>query len=223
MLYDYAAVTPDSVRAETDAAIADADALVAGAVASAADPSFDATLLPLELAGARLVEAYGRGAFMGQVHPDEAVRDAGTDAEERLNKWRVAVVFRRDLYEAVRAFAATDVASALEGERARLLEHWLRDFRRAGHELSDEGRDELERLRTRLVEVEVAFQRNINEYRDGIDVTREQLEGLPDDYVERLTNGSTPGTYRVSLDYPELNPFMEQAHDRAEQAAGGAK
>ncbi|HEU5326053.1 MAG TPA: M3 family metallopeptidase, partial [Candidatus Limnocylindria bacterium] len=214
MLYDYAAVTPDSVRAETDAAIADADALVAGAVASAPDPSFDATLLPLELAGARLVEAYGRGAFMGQVHPDEAVRDAGTDAEERLNKWRVAVVFRRDLYEAVRAFAATDAASALEGERARLLEHWLRDFRRAGHELSDEGRDELERLRTRLVEVEVAFQRNINEYRDGIDVTREQLEGLPDDYVERLTNGSTPGTYRVSLDYPELNPFMEQAHDR---------
>jgi Zn-dependent oligopeptidase len=214
MLYDYAAVTPASVEAETTDALAEADALVAGAVASASEPSFDATLLPLELAGARLTEAYGRGAFMGQVHPDAAVRDAGTDAEERLNKWRVGVAFRRDLYEAVRAFAATDAAGALEGERARLLEHWLRDFRRAGHELPAEGRAELERLRTRLVEVEVAFQRNINEYRDGIDVTREQLEGLPDDYVERLGAGSTAGTYRVSLDYPDLNPFMEQARDR---------
>jgi thimet oligopeptidase len=102
----------------------------------------------------------------------------------------------------------------LEGERARLLEHWLRDFRRAGHALSPEDRAELERLRTRLVEVEVAFQRNINEFRDGIEVTREQLAGLPDDFIERLSAGEQAGTYRVSLDYPEVNPFLEQAHDR---------
>jgi thimet oligopeptidase len=127
----------------------------------------------------------------------------------------VALVFRDDLYRAVRTFADTDEATALEGERARLLEHWLRDFRRAGHELSAEERAELERLRTRLVEVEVAFQRNINEFRDGIDVTREQLAGLPDDFVERLSAGEQEGTYRVSLDYPEVNPFLEQAHDRS--------
>jgi thimet oligopeptidase len=212
MLYDYTTVTAETVRDETDGAIARADSLVTDAVA--APPSFDATLLPLELAGAELVRAYGRGAFMGQVHTDSGVRDAGNEAEERLNKWRVAVVFRTDLYEAVRAFANSDEAKALTGERARLLEHWLRDFRRAGHELSAEDRAELERLRTRLVEVEVAFQRNVNEYHDGIDVTREQLVGLPDAYIERLSPGEAEGTYRVSLDYPELNPFLDQARDR---------
>ena len=214
MLYDYATVTVDSVRSETDAALTIADEHVTRAVASAGSPTFDDTLLPLELAGAELIKAYGRGAFMGQVHTDSAVRDAGNEAEERINKWRVAVVFRSDLYDAVRAFADTDEARALEGERARLLEHWLRDFRRAGHELGPDERAELERLRTRLVEVEVAFQRNLNEYSDGIDVTREQLAGLPDAYVERLSPGEREGTYRVSLDYPEVNPFLEQAHDR---------
>jgi thimet oligopeptidase len=214
MLYDYTSVTVDSVRSETDAALQAADERVARAVASAGSPTFDETLVPLELAGAQLVQAYGRGAFLGQVHTDPQVRDAGNEAEERLNKWRVAVVFRSDLYDAVRAFADTDEARALEGERARLLEHWLRDFRRAGHELGADERAELERLRTRLVEVEVAFQRNLNEYRDGIDVTREQLAGLPDTYVERLSPGEREGTYRVSLDYPEVNPFLEQAHDR---------
>ncbi len=212
MLYDYTTVTVQTVNDETDAAVARADDLVAAAVA--APPSFDATLLPLELAAAELVRAYGRAAFLGQVHTDAAVRDAGNEAEERLNKWRVAVAFRTDLYGAVRTFAATDEAAALTGERARLLEHWLRDFRRAGHELSAEDRAELERLRTRLVEVEVAFQRNVNEYRDGIDVTREQLAGLPDAYVERLSPGEAPDTLRVSLDYPELNPFLDQARDR---------
>lgn len=212
MLYDYRSVTPESVQSETDSALGTADALVAGAIG--ADPTFDATLRPLELAGAELIRAYGRGAFMGQVHTDAAVRDAGTDAEERINKWRVALVFRSDLYRAVRAFADTDEARSLAAEHARLLEHWLRDLRRAGHELNADDRAELERLRTRLVEVEVAFQRNVNEYRDGIDVTREQLAGLPDEYVEGLTPGSAEGTYRVSLDYPELNPFLQQAHDR---------
>ena len=214
MLYDYPRVTVDSVRSETDAALRTADEHVARAVASAGSPTFDDTLLPLELAGAELIRAYGRGAFMGQVHVDSAVRDAGNEAEERLNKWRVAVVFRSDLYDAVRAFAETDEARALEGERARLLEHWLRDFRRAGHELGADERAELERLRNRLVEVEVAFQRNLNEFRDGIEVTREQLAGLPDAYIERLSPGEQKGTYRVSLDYPEVNPFLEQAHDR---------
>jgi thimet oligopeptidase len=214
MLYDYMHASVETVRSETDAAIARADALVERVVASADDPTFETTLLPLELAGAELVFGYGRGAFLGQAHTDAAVRDAGTAAEERIDKWRVALAFRADVYRAVRAFAETDAAASPTGERRQLLDHWLRDFRRAGHELSADDRAELERLRTRLVEVEVAFQRNINEYRDWIEVTREGLSGLPDDFVERLSPGEREGTYRVSLDYPQVNPFLEQAHDR---------
>jgi thimet oligopeptidase len=212
MLYDYTAVTVESVTDATDEGLAAADTLVAAAIG--ADPSFDGTMRTLDLATAELVRAYGRAAFMGQVHNDAAVRDAGMEAEERINKWRVGLPFRTDLYRAVLAFSETDEAAALEGERARLLAHWLRDFRRAGQELSDDDRDELERIRNRLVEVEVEFQRNVNEYRDGIDVTREQLGGLPDAYVEGLSPGEAEGTYRVSLDYPQLNPFLEQADDR---------
>jgi thimet oligopeptidase len=214
MRHDYTTVTADSVRAETDAALAEADALVARAVGAAGSPTPDEVLGSLELASAAVGRGYGRGAFLGQCHPAADVRDSGIEAEARLNTWRVALVFRRDVYEAVRALAAIDAAGALEGEDARLLDHWLRDFRRAGHELPDAERGELEQLRTRLVEVEVEFQRTINDYRDAIEVTSEQLDGLPEDYIGRLSPGERDGTYRVSLDYPELNPFLEQAHDR---------
>jgi Zn-dependent oligopeptidase len=213
VLYDYASVTVASVASETDAALAKADSLLASAAGAA--PSFESTLLPLELAAAAVVVGYGRGAFMAQVHTDPDVRDAGQEAEERINKWRVGVAFREDLYRPVRAFAETDEAAALDGERRRLLDFWLRDFRRAGQELEPAQRTELEGLRKRLVELEVAFQRNVNEYRDQIDVSREELAGLPDDYVDRLSPGAREGTYRVSLDYPELNPFLEQARDRS--------
>ena len=215
MLYDYRGVTVESVTEEADAAIARADALVERAVASAEQPRFDATLKPLELAGAEISVGYGVSAFMAQVHPDAAVRDAGQAAEEKLTKWRVAVVFRDDVYRAAAAFAHTPEAQALTGERARLLEHWMRDFRRAGHELSKEQKAELETLRNRLVELQVAFARNINESPDWIEVDREGLDGLPESYIERLRPGEQPGTYRVSLEYPEINPFMERATNRA--------
>ena len=107
MLYDYTHHVA-SVTEETDAAIARADALVAEAVA--APPSFDGHAAAPRAGRCRDRPCYGRGAFMGQVHPDSAVRDAGKEAEERMTKWRVAVVFRDDLYEAVGAFADTDEA-----------------------------------------------------------------------------------------------------------------
>jgi thimet oligopeptidase len=214
MPFDYAAVTADDVRRETDAALAIADEHVSRAVASAAHSTLRETLVPLELAGAELIRAYGIGAFLGQSHPDAAVRDAGIDAEERLTKWRVALPFRRDLHEAVEALASSNAATTLTGEDARLLAHWRRDFHRAGQGLPDTARAELEGVRARLVEIGVAFQRNLNDYRDGIDVTRDDLAGLPESYVERLSAGDRPGTYRVSLDYPELNPFLELADRR---------
>jgi thimet oligopeptidase len=215
MLRDYRNVSAADVAAATDAAVAAADAFVERAASSAEQPSLSATLQPLELAGASIASGYGRGAFLGQVHTDAAVRGAAHEAEERLNKWRVTVVFRDDVNLAIQAFAATPEAKALVGEDRRLLDHWLRDLRRAGHALDPAAREELQRLRTRLVELEVAFQRNINEYRDWIEVTGEQLAGLPDSYIQRLSPGEHDGTYRVSLDYPELNPFLEQAVDRS--------
>jgi oligopeptidase A len=212
--YDFTSVTAESVRQETDAGLADADALVAQAV-GATDVSFAARVAPLELAGARLARAYGRTAFLGHAATEAAVRDAGNEADERIAKWRAALPFRQDVYDAVRAVAESPAADDLTPEQARVLFLWMRDFRRAGHALQATDRAELEQIRARLVELEVAFNRNLAEYDDAIEVTREELAGMPDDFIERLSPGSDPETFRVSLDYPELYPFLAQASNRA--------
>ena len=214
MLYDYTHVTAESVRAELDAAMTTAEALVAGAVASAEAPSFDATLVPLEMAIAEVATAYGRSAFMAYVHTDSAVRDAGQQAEEAINKWKIGLPFRAEIYRAVKAFADSPAAAELEGERRRVVDRWLRDFRRAGQELTPEARQELEQLRNRLVELESAFARNINEDQEGIEVDRAGLEGMPESYIEGLAPGSAPGTYKVGIRGPEITPFLAQATRR---------
>ena len=113
-----------------------------------------------------------------------------------------------------RAYAATDDAAALEGLEARNLEFWLRDLRRAGHDLAESDQARLRELRQRLIELQVAFNSNLNEWDDAIDMTREDLVGLPETYIERLKPGETEGTYRVSMDYPDYIPFIEEAQNR---------
>ena len=213
-MFDYTTVTAESVTKAVEDAIARGEELIASIVDHEGPRSWVNTMAPLDELGDVMVKAYGVGPFMARVHPEKAVRDAAQAAEERQQKWNSDLVFRRPLYEAIEEYAATDEAAALEGEDRRLLEFTQRDFRRAGHALSEEARAEVQRLRTRLVELGVAFNRNIDEFEDGLDLTRDQLAGLPDDYVERLSEGATEGTYRVSLDYPDYYPFMDSAGDR---------
>ena len=51
--------------------------------------------------------------------------------------------------------------------------------------------------------------------RDGIDVTTDDLDGLPGSYIEGLGPGQAEGTYRVTVAYPDYVPFMDQATNRA--------
>jgi thimet oligopeptidase len=214
MLFDYTAVTPTAIETVTREALERADALVAGIEAREAPGALEDVLLPLDQTGRELVFGYGRGAFLARVHPDGEVREAAHAADEKLTKWRVELPFRERLAQVVKEYARTEDAQRLEGERRRLLDHWLRDLRRAGHDLPPEQRAEVQRLRERLVELELAFQRHVDEYQDGVELTREDLRGLPESYIDRLRPGSAPGTYRVTLEYPDFFPFMEQAERR---------
>ena len=235
MGFDYRTITPERVATLTDEAIAAADLLLANA-ATASPTSFEGTVQPIDDADALVYAASGRGAFMARVHPEAAVRDAGQAAETRIRTWQAALPGREDLARAVRAYAETDAARELNGQQRRLLDHLLRDFRRAGQDLPAEQRAEAGRLRSRIVELEVAFQRNIDEWQDGLDLTREELDGLPEDYVGRLAicrvrngtihRGQTVAWCRAG-DVVERAPvgelYVTEALDRveAEQAGPG--
>lgn len=205
--------TPDQVAAVTDTALAEADELVSELV-SAGERTWATTMAPLNDVSDRIGQAFGSGAFMGYVSSDEAVRTAAREAEERMQQWVVELMFRDDLYAAVSEYAATAEASGLEGERARLVEFTVRDLRRAGHELDPDVRAEVKRLTQRLVELGIQFETNIAEHDDFLVVTRQDLAGLPDAYVEGLAPGETKGTFKVTMAYPDVIPFMENAERR---------
>jgi Zn-dependent oligopeptidase len=213
-LLDYSTPTPAAIRRAQDETIAAAGRIVAAVLAVPdAERTFENTLAPLDDIADRTVKTHGRYAFMRQVTTDREVREAAQACEEALDKHSIEIAFREDLYAAVKAYAATAEAAALSGERARFLDKTLSDYRRNGFELPAEQRARVKALNERLVELDLAFSRNIDAWADAILVSRAELAGLPSSYTEGLQTVEEGGDmrYRVSLDYPEFFPFIDNA------------
>ena len=209
MRYDLSHATTESILAAANQAIAEAEELVASAT-STPETSFGARIMPLDDALLVIADAGGYGPFLANCHVEEAVRDAGNDAKEMLDKWSADLVFRPEVYNAV---VAVD-QNRLEGLERRSWDFWMRDLKRAGHALDPEAQSELQRLRARLIELEVAYGKNIAAYKDHIEIPRDELDGLPSTYISGLGEGDEPGTVRITLDYPDYVPFMQQASHR---------
>ncbi len=213
-MIDYRVPTPAEIEQAQKDSIARADAIVAQLVApETQDRTFANTLQPLEDVGDLLEQAQGRYGFMSYVAEDAGVRAAADQLREAMEKYEVELGFREDVYQAVVQYSKTLEAQSLTGEDRRLLDWTLRDYRRDGFDLPAEKRERVKALKNRLVELGLAFQRNIDTYEDAILVTREQLAGLPDAYIDHLKTEEQDGRtlYCVSLDYPELHPFMDNA------------
>src|SRR5262249_18452643 len=151
------------------------------------------TLEPLEEIADTIEQVQGRCGFMSYVAEDAEVRAAADGLREALEKYEIELSYREDLYQAVQEFAATVEAKALEGEDKRLLERTLRDYRRAGFDLQPEQREKVKALFNKLVELGLVFQRNIDTYEDAIYITRKDLAGLPDAYIDNLRTEDREG------------------------------
>jgi thimet oligopeptidase len=213
-MIDFRVPTPDEIEQAKKDALVRAEAVVSEIVAiPPAERAFANTLLRLEDAADILESAHGRYGFMSYVAEAAEVRAAADSLREELEKYENDLNFREDLYQAVVEFSRSPEAASLIGEDRRLLDWTLRDYRRDGFDLPQEQRQRVKELKSRLIELGLVFQRNIDTYEDQIWITREELAGLPDAYIERLKTEQRDGQtyYRVSLDYPELHPFLDNA------------
>lgn len=144
--------------------------------------------------------------FMAVVSTDAAERDQARSADKAIEDWDVELSKREDLYNAVKAYAATE--PELEGEHKRLLERLLRDYRRSGMELPSDKRDRMKALELELNELKLEFQKNLQNDDSRFLATRDELEGVPDDFLETLDRSGE--LYVLTIDYPTLNAITRQ-------------
>jgi thimet oligopeptidase len=212
-IFDYTAVNAARIEELTTQAIAKAETWRSELVDAESPRTYKNTLAPLEGIGQVFSKAFGEAGFMGYVHTDPDARTAGRASAERMSMWHTELSFDPEVYRAVEEFSTTEEAAALSGERARLLEFVRRDLRKAGHYLPAPSQARVKELTQRLIELGVAFSQNIAEYDDALEVTRQDLKGLPEPYIDALPP-TAEGKLRVTMAYPHVIPFMENARRR---------
>ncbi|KAI8980973.1 hypothetical protein BDB01DRAFT_724374 [Pilobolus umbonatus] len=156
-----------------------------------------------ELAGkAQLVSS------LSQISPDAAVREASVAAETKYDQFSIEQVMRHDLYTVIQSYIEKTDLDSLEAEDARLLRKLQRSFLRNGLHLPEEKRNELKELRKRLSEVCIEFNKNWARENSTIEFTKEELEGLDDDFLGGLKTRNDKGVTKYILTMKSIIKYL---------------
>ncbi len=201
--------TPESILATGQKVMKDSDKKYE-AIAKMADKkrTFDNTVLELERIGTVAGEEIGPTLFLKYVSTDEKIRSASDSVEVEFSRWAIKTQAREDLYAALKAAVAKEAPrTALE---KRLVDKMMLDFRLNGLDLPKEKRAQVTELKQKISDLGIAFDKNLNEAQDSLLLTRDELSGMPDSYVERLEKAAD-GRYKITVSYPDFYPFMENS------------
>ena len=174
--------------------------------------TFENTIYAMEAGGYGIDDAAGFIHILSNTSSDMRVRDAARKAEQKLAKAMIDLEYDEKMYEAVAQYARKSRKEKLSQDSRKLLNDILRGYKRIGFELPKKKREKLKNIHKRLAKLSNDFEKNINEYKDCILVSKKELDGLPERYIDGLKKDKS-GKYKVSLDYPEFAPFMANAEN----------
>ncbi|KAJ2773552.1 metalloendopeptidase [Coemansia nantahalensis] len=187
-------------------------------------PTFTKTIVPLDRTSVTHDVEARVAHLLGSVAVEKEVRDAGNDAYKLLSEFAIECSTREDVYKAVRAvFDNEEEMAGLSPEDRHLVERVERGYRRQGLQLPPEKREQLNAVRKRISGLEIAFKRCVNEEDARVLFTREELEGLPEDYFDGRETEEDNGVskYVVTSKYPDYLPLMKYATREATRKTMG--
>jgi thimet oligopeptidase len=146
--------------------------------------------------------------LLSEVHPEQDVRTLAEERAQEVDRVLTDRGLDRELYDVL---AGTD-PGGLDAPAMRMREHVLRDFRRSGVDQEDDTRARLREISERLTVLDQDFSRVIRDDVRSIQVTADELDGLPADFVEAHPADAN-GLVTVTTDYPDYIPFRTFARD----------
>src|SRR5579864_3124851 len=161
------------------------------------------TLAPFDEAIRQVNSAIYLAGLMEQVHPEPAFRDHATAMLTKASAAQTAISLNHEVYNAL---AALDLSKADSATRY-YAQRQLLEFRLAGVDKDDATRARLKKLNDQATEEVSMFDRNISDDQKIVEAEPGELDGLPQDYIDRHKPGAN-GKIRVTTDYPDALPIL---------------
>jgi thimet oligopeptidase len=174
-----------------------------------AERTFENTARAFDSIGARFGEVKSAIHALEMVSPHSDVRDACHQEAIRMSMFAVDAFSNKKIYYAFKDFVNNNgKTEQLNNEQKYFLQEAMRDFKRQGFDLSDDEFDAVKTIKKTLSETEMEFDKNIAEDASKINVSRAELEGCDQHFIDHL-NKDYDGLYMLGCDYPTYFEIME--------------
>ncbi|MDH3206270.1 MAG: M3 family metallopeptidase [Gemmatimonadota bacterium] len=183
-------------------------------------PTWDNTIGALDETVERLAERIAPVTHLMSVAETPQLREAYNVVLPAITTFWSRLPLNEALWHRVKAYAQTSEAEALEGIHRRHLTKTVRDFERAGADLSPEAKARLQDVRVELAQLQQTFSENVLDETAAFEllVTDEKrLAGVPEAAKKRARNRAKQLKKKgwvLTLDYPSVEPILKYCRDR---------
>ncbi|MGC4086497.1 MAG: M3 family metallopeptidase [Polyangiaceae bacterium] len=181
--------------------------------------TYDSTLGALEAATERLELAMGVVEHLEAVATTDELREAYNAVLPEVTALWTSIPLRENVWQALRSFASTPEAEALDPTRKRLLDETVAEFRRHGATLDAAGKQRLSEIDRELGLITNKFSQNVLDATNAFELVlpdATKLAGLPATAIEAAReNAAAKGKagYRLSLQAPVVIAVLTYASD----------
>ena len=172
--------------------------------------TFENTLVPFDEAVHQNNSAGYFAGLMEQVHPDATFRDHATAMLTKASAAQTAIALNHDVYNALAALDLSKADAAIK----YYVQRQLLEFRLAGVDKDDATRARLKKLNDQATEEQSMFDRNIADGQNVVEADPSELDGLPQDYIDRHKPGAN-GKVQITTNYPDALPVFSFAKSDA--------
>lgn len=189
-------------------------------VANDKEPTFKNTIAALDYSGHLLDRVSSIFFNLNSAETNEKIQKIAQEVSPLLSEFGNDITLNEDLFKKVKTVYDQRSSLDLTVEEQTLLDKRYKSFSRNGANLSEDKKQRLREIDTKLAKLSLKFGENIlaetNAYQ--MHLTKEaDLDGLPDGAKEaaaQLAKSKEKKGWLITLDYPSYIPFMKYAKNR---------
>lgn len=202
-MFNYSNITLEKLQKDLDSTVKECKTLVKNI------KSFENIVLSdFDELESTIYDLSGRIAFMGDVHPDEKIRDFGNEADSKIQNFVLELFKDKELYK---KFSEIETLS-LDDESKTFHKDLEIDFKDTGHDLSDDKKARLTEIEKKLIDLSIFFSENIAKDKTEVLFSENELKGLSASELKNLKK--IEDRFVITMAYPEVNAIMENCSIR---------